>query len=109
MAKTTPKGFIIPEYAEKADVPKIIQENIQIAENIISGIEDMCFSFTDEFQRVYAAMGVTVYDGGIFGMEQSDIALDGGDFTEETTGNVDCGGFEPLTAEVSAVVDGGEY
>ena len=72
-------------------------------------IQDIIFGFTDEFQRVYGAMGVTVYDGGIFGMEQSDIALDGGDFTEETTGNVDCGGFEPLTAEVSAVVDGGEY
>ena len=70
-------------------------------------IQDIIFGFTDEFQRVYGAMGVTVYDGGIFGMVQSEIALDGGGFADEITGNVDCGGFEPITAEV-AVVDGGE-
>lgn len=61
--------------------------------------DELCFGFTDEFQRIYGAIGVTVYDGGIFGMEQSEIALDGGDFAEETTGNVDCGGFEPLATE----------
>lgn len=61
--------------------------------------DELCFGFTDEFQRIYGAIGVTVYDGGIFGMEQSEIALDGGDFAEETTGNVDCGGFEPLAIE----------
>ena len=71
----------------------------------------MCFGFSDEFQRVYAAMGVTVYDGGIFGMKQSEIAIDGGDFADEITGTVDCGGFEPIiiSTETGAVIDGGEY
>lgn len=69
-------------------------------------LQELCFSFADEFQRVYAAIGVTAYDSGIFGMEQNDIVLDGGDFTDEITGTVDCGGFEPITI---AVIDGGEY
>lgn len=74
-------------------------------------LEEMCFGFSDEFQRIYTAMGVTVYDGGIFGMKQSEIAIDGGDFADEITGTVDCGGFEPIiiSTETGAVIDGGEY
>lgn len=106
VSKTQLDEAIAAEAAERTESDNAIIAMFNAAKTYL---EDMCFSFTDEFQRVYAAMGITVYDGGIFGMEQSDIALDGGDFTEETTGNVDCGGFEPLTAEVSAVVDGGEY
>ena len=106
VSKTQLDEAIAAEEAERTESDNTIIAMLNAAK---AYLEDMCFSFTDEFQRVYAAIGVTMYDGGIFGMEQSDIALDGGDFTEETTGNVDCGGFEPLTAEVSAVVDGGEY
>ena len=106
VSKTQLDEAIAAEAAERTESDNAIIAMFNAAKTYL---DDMCFSFTDEFQRVYAAMGITVYDGGIFGMEQSDIALDGGDFTEETTGNVDCGGFEPLTAEVSAVVDGGEY
>ena len=74
-------------------------------------LEELCFGFSDEFQRIYGAIGVNVYDGGIFGMEQNEIALDGGDFEDEVTGAVDCGGFEPIiiSTEVGAVIDGGEY
>lgn len=75
-------------------------------------LEDMCFGFTDEFQRVYAAMGVNHYDGGIFGMAQNEIALDGGDFADEVTGTVDCGGFEPIiisTETGGTVIDGGTF
>ncbi|MGN0150122.1 MAG: hypothetical protein ACI4C7_07745, partial [Clostridia bacterium] len=73
-------------------------------------LEELCFSFSDEFQRIYGAIGVNVYDGGIFGMEQNEITLDGGDFEDEVTGAVDCGGFEPIiiSTEVGAVIDGGE-
>lgn len=74
-------------------------------------LQELCFSFSDEFKNIYGAIGVNVYDGGIFGQEQNDIALDGGDFTDEIMGTVDCGGFEPfmITSEVEAVVDGGNY
>lgn len=73
--------------------------------------EELLYGFTHEFQRIYEAIGITAYDGGLFGMNQTDIVLDGGDFTDEVMGAVDCGGFEPyrLTAEVGAVVDGGNY
>ena len=73
-------------------------------------IQDIIFSFTDEFQRVYGAIGIAVYDGGIYGMMQGEIALDGGGFTEEIVGNVDCGGFEPITINISeSVIDGGTF
>lgn len=74
-------------------------------------LKEICFGFSDEFKSIYEAIGVTVYDGGLFGMKQADIAFDGGDFTDEIMGTVDCGGFEPyrLTAEIGAVVDGGNY
>lgn len=74
-------------------------------------IQDIIFGFEDELARIYGTMGVTVYDGGLFGMEQTDIALDGGMFDDEVTGAVDCRGFEPyvMSAEVNAVMDGGVY
>lgn len=115
---------IAAESAARETADSTLQENIDSeaetragADNAIivmlnaakTYFEDMYFSFTDEFQRVYGALNITVFDGGIFGMAQSEIALDGGGFAEETTGNVDCGGFEPLTVGVGAVVDGGEY
>ena len=106
VSKTQLDEAIAAEAAERTESDNAIKAMLNAAK---AYLEDMCFGFTDEFHRVYSAMGVTVYDGGIFGMMQGEIALDGGGFTEETTGNVDCGGFEPLTAEVSAVVDGGEY
>lgn len=56
-------------------------------------LEDMCFGFSDEFQRIYNAIGVTVYDGGIFGMEQNDIPLDGGSFEDDSLEAFDCGEF----------------
>lgn len=74
-------------------------------------LEEMCFGFSEEFNRVYSTLGITVYDGGIFGMEQSEISLDGGDFTDEIAGTVDCGNFEPyrVTTEIGAVINGGNY
>lgn len=72
-------------------------------------LEDMCFSITDEFQRFYNALGITVYDGGIFGMEQNDTALDGGNFDGEPEESFDCGGFEPITEGIGAVLDGGTF
>lgn len=73
--------------------------------------EDLCFGFANEFKSLWNAIGMTVYDGGIFGQTQTDISLDGGDFTDEIIGEFDCGGFEPyrVTAEIGAVVDGGSY
>ena len=36
MAENTKNGFTIPTYAEKADVPGVIRENVQTAEEIIA-------------------------------------------------------------------------
>lgn len=73
--------------------------------------DELCFGFSDEIKRIYDAMGVTLYDGGMFGMMQEDTPLDGGSFADTELNLFDCGGFGKygITAEVGAVVDGGQY
>ena len=123
VSKTQLDSAIAAEAKNRTDADSALQDNIDaeaetradadsaiiaLVEQYKSYLEDICFGFLDEFQRVYGAIGITVYDGGIFGMEQSEIALDGGNFSDEVTGTVDCGEFEPLTAAITAI-DGGEY
>lgn len=78
-------------------------------------LEELCFGFSDEFKRIYTAIGITVYDGGIFGQAQNEIALDGGAFDDVGLSLFDCGGFEPITVNTGggiaagAVIDGGNY
>lgn len=88
-----------------------IKEQVTQAEldKVKAYFEEMCFGFSEEFNRVYSALEITVYDGGIFGMEQREISLDGSDFDDEITGIVDCGGFEQITIGVGTNVDGGIY
>lgn len=38
MAENTKNGFTIPAYVEKADVPGVIRENVQTAEEIIAAM-----------------------------------------------------------------------
>ncbi len=54
------------------------------------------FGIVNELKRLYTAIGVNHYDGGLFGMTYDDAALDGGNFSEAVSGIVDCGGFEPI-------------
>lgn len=69
-------------------------------------VSETIFGILDEINLLYNIIGVTSYDGGIFGMTQDGAALDGGDFENEPEESFDCGGFEPLAI---AVVDGGQY
>ncbi len=63
------------------------------------------------FAELWRALGVTVYDGGIFGMEQTDAPLDGGTFAGTADNTVDFGNFSPLiiVSPEGAVIDGGVY
>lgn len=55
------------------------------------------FGIVNELKRLYTAIGVNHYDGGLFGMTYDEVALDGGSFGEEVSGVVDCGGFEAIS------------
>lgn len=62
-----------------------------------------------ELEKVYAAIGLTVYDGGLIGAPISGT-LDCGEIDDEITGIIDCGGPEPYIAEIAAdssTIDGG--
>ena len=74
--------------------------------------DEMCRDFSDKLKAVYAAMGVTVYDGGIDGQSSEETGIDGCEFGEEDTYAVDFGGFDDnifAGASVGAVLDGGTY
>ena len=65
-----------------------------------------------QFGLLWGALGMTVYDGGWFGMEQLDAPLDGGLFEDTEFTELDCGGFEPYVVPsggIGTVVDGGTY
>lgn len=74
-------------------------------------VEEIVYAYTNELQNLYTAIGITSYDGGIFGMEQSGAELDGGNFDSEPENSFDCGDFNPLelTAQVTSVIDCGTY
>lgn len=90
-----------------------IKEQVTKSElnTVTAYLEEICFGLANELKNIYGALGVTVYDGGMFGEEQNDIMLDGGGFNENVTVITDCGGFEPLriTTETGTVVDGGTF
>ena len=65
-----------------------------------------------QFDMLWELLGMTVYDGGWFGMAQLDAPLDGGDFEGTEFTPLDCGGFEPYvipSGGIGTVVDGGTY
>lgn len=68
--------------------------------------DELFYGLLEELLLLRNLIGVTSYDGGIFGMAQDGAALNGGDFDSEIEEGFDCGGFEPLA---TAVVDGGQY
>ncbi len=75
-------------------------------------INDILFGYQREFALLYSIIGVTVYDGGIFGMEVDGEDIDGGDFDDEPESVIDCGDFEPITVSVGTAtdtLDGGTY
>lgn len=78
---------------------------------VASYLEEICFGFAEELDKLYTSIGITHYDGGIFGMPQDGAELDGGALDGEVLTALDCGGFEPyiISAEVNAVMDGGVY
>lgn len=62
-----------------------------------------------ELEKIYHAIGLTVYDGGLIGAPISG-ALDCGEIDDEITGVIDCGGPEPYIAAIStdsSTIDGG--
>ena len=65
-----------------------------------------------QFGMLWDLLGMTVYDGGWFGMAQLDAPLDGGDFDDTALTPLDCGDFGkfvPSGGGVGDVVDGGNY
>lgn len=74
-------------------------------------VEEIVYSYNQELQNLYTAIGITLYDGGIFGMEQNGLELDGGSFESEPENSYDCGDFNPLelAAQVTSVINCGTF
>ena len=63
-------------------------------------VEEIVYAYTNELQNLYTAIGITSYDGGVFG-----------NFDSEPENSFDCGDFNPLelSAQVTSVIDCGTY
>ena len=73
-------------------------------------IETVIRGAAERFAELWRALGVVFFDGGIFGVEQTDAPLDGGLFEDTELTAFDCGGFEPAVLSFTeAVLDGGKY
>lgn len=68
-------------------------------------------SLMREIMLLQTALGIVIYDGGLFEQDYDEIEFDGGDFDNEPRDEFDCGDFEPLkiSTQVNAVLDGGKY
>ena len=64
-----------------------------------------------QFDAIWDLFGMTVYDGGWFGMAQIDELLDGGSFDDTALTPLDFGDFDKFvpSSSTGAVVDGGTY
>lgn len=96
--------------AEATDRVKGDEEN----KSYIEYLEKVCFGFSAELQNIYAAMGCTVYDGGLFGAPVDGAELNGGEFGDEESGIVDGGDFESFRCNCGGgggtqTIDGGGY
>ena len=70
-------------------------------------IMDLIGGLMTDVALLQAALGIVVYDGGLFEQEYS-----GPDFSSEPSPIFDCGGFEPITIPAGSIgssVDGGQY
>lgn len=63
-----------------------------------------------EIALLQRALGITVYDGGLFSRQYDGEEMDVGDFETEASDIFDCGGFETVTVSAAVgTVDGGIY
>ena len=100
-----------------ADIEHLRELKVQVTEEQLNAVYDffaeVAYAHDREMQNIYAAMGCTVYDGGLFGAPETDTQLDGGEIGEVETGVVDCGDFEPFRCSCGGggtqTIDGGGY
>lgn len=75
-------------------------------------IMELIGSLMTDVSQLQSALGLVVYDGGLFEQECNGDVLDGGDFNSEPSPVFDCGGFEPIvisTGSIESSVNGGQY
>lgn len=96
----------IKAQVSKAELDNAINAEVSERERYDLYSEGMLYGITDEIKRIYGAVGIVLAEGGLFGMERLDAALDGGAFDDADLTLFDCGSFETAAA---AVMDGGSY
>ncbi|MBQ6557864.1 MAG: hypothetical protein IJL81_00685 [Clostridia bacterium] len=100
-----------------ADIEHLRELKVQVTEEQLNSVYDffaeVAYAHDREMQNIYAAMGCTVYDGGLFGAPVDGAELDGGEFGDEESGTVDGGDFEPFRCSCGGggtqTIDGGGY
>lgn len=120
--KMSKYGFFVPDYIDEADIPVLITANVEVFEKIYAKmLLDFEEKQIEQDKRIYASLGVVLYDGGTFNSAANGAELDGGSFTDTSDTTIDCGTFEPLFAalcreycqcsggETTKIIDGGGF
>lgn len=99
-------------HSNKPLLDSLTEERLEKWDSVTSDdsyIIDLIGGLMYEIEALRSALGITIYDGGIFGMLQDGPQLDGGLFEDTELAEFDCGGFEESAVTVNAVLDGGSY
>ena len=73
MAENTKNGFTIPTYAEKADVPGVIRENVQTAEEIIAAMYNSLQNLASQLSAFDLTLSVMQSTLGTISSELDDV------------------------------------
>lgn len=73
MAETTERGFNIPGYNEKADVPGVIRENVQTAEEIIAAMYNSLQNLASQLSSFDLTLSVMQSTLGTISSELDDV------------------------------------
>lgn len=103
VSKSELDAMVTAEARERADADNSV---IAMLENYAVFTSDMIFAAINELYNVYTVIGVKLFDGGVFGMEQTAV-FDGGIFDDTELAVFDCGGFEHTI--IPDILDGGIY
>lgn len=102
-------------HANKSVLDEITEERLTAWDSMGSDgtyIMELIGGLMTDVALLQAALGIVVYDGGLFEQEYNGPDLDGGDFDSESSPIFDCGDFEPITIPAGSIgssVDGGQY
>lgn len=94
---TSNKNSVIDAINENSGRISSLGDTVNINKSYIS---ETLAEINRSITELYNLTGVTLYDGGLFGMTQNSPDFDGGSFTDTDLMSFDCGGFTEMVGSI---------